>query len=244
MAYIPSDTLNSYLSSASAGIWLERLADGRIALVCKIPETIIKAIYRGAPTTFLMASVQAESLIILCLGLWVDDEGNRPFKVTMINSSEEDKASLIQLLEAHAVTLHCVNELNHPALSASCSLSQTRPPRRPPLSEHLITSILTPAFSNTISMQDLTRILGLALDRFQAHIHAPVAARHTTEVGFTARVPMSLDIWEPTETFEATPTSVSGPFMIGDAAEGAKLEHMILAVLDSVYPGRASSSPR
>jgi hypothetical protein len=67
VAFVPSETLNAALSSASVGIWLERLADGRTGLVCKIPETVIKAIYSGARTTLLLASVRAESLTILCL---------------------------------------------------------------------------------------------------------------------------------------------------------------------------------
>lgn len=171
MAYIPSEKLNAFFPTARVGIWLERMVDGRAALVCKIPETIIKAIYRGARTTFLMASVRAESLTILCLGLWVDDERDRPFKAAMISSSEDDKALLIQVLGAHALTLHCINELHHPALSAWCTLD----PGAADValgglraSDHWVQ---TPAFSNTVSLDDLSRILKVALDRFQAHIH-------------------------------------------------------------------------
>jgi hypothetical protein len=39
------------------------------------------------------------------------------------------------------------------------------------------------------------------------------------------------------------PDLFSGPFLISDQSEGLKLEDMILAVLDSVYPGRAYVSP-
>lgn len=243
MAYIPSETLNSILSSASFGIWLERLGEGRTAIVFKIPETVIKAIYSGASTTFLMATTRAESLEVLCLGLWVDDERERPFKVTMVNSSEDDKALLIQVLESHAVTVHCVNELNHPALSAWCSLD---PSAAAAAAAGLRTSthwILTPAFSSTVSLQELSRVLAVALDRFQAHIHNSGAAQGTADIGFSARVPMTLDVWRPTEIFEVTPTSTSGPFLIGDRPEGLKLEHMIVAILDSVYPGRTYVSP-
>jgi len=243
VAYIPSDTLSSYLRVASVGLWVERLPDGRAALVCKIPETAIKAIYRRATTTLLMASVRAESLTVLCLGLWVDDERDRPFKVTMVNSSEEDKATLIGILEAGSVALHCLNELNHPALSGSCTLDADAAAAAAAAlraSEHWI---LTPAFSNTASMQDLARVLHLALDRFQAHIHTSGAEVGVTDIGFTARVPMTLEVWPPIEIFEASPTSVSGPFIINDTNEGARLENMILSVLDYVYPGRAYVSP-
>lgn len=243
MAYVPSEALNADLSSSSVGIWLERLADGRTGLVCKIPETIIKAIYSGARTTLLLASVRAESLTILCLGLLVEDERERPFKASTINSSEDDKSLLARVLESHAVTLHCLNELNHPALSASCAM---QPAAADAAAAALRASdhwILTPAFSNTMSLDDLSRILSLALDRFRTHIHGAVTDAGTADIGFAGRVPMTLDIWRPTEIFEVTPSSASGPFLIGDRAEGLKLENMILAILDSVYPGRAYVSP-
>lgn len=54
---------------------------------------------------------------------------------------------------------------------------------------------------------------------------------------------MTLDVWRPLEILEVTPTSASGPFLIGDRSEGLKLENMILAILDSVYPGQAYVSP-
>ena len=45
-----------------------------------------------------------ENSSLICLGLRVDDD--QPFKATMVNSSEEDKATLIRVLEARSVTLH------------------------------------------------------------------------------------------------------------------------------------------
>jgi len=107
MAYIPSESLSSALVGANFGIWLERVADSRTALVCKIPETVIKALYQGAKASFLMATVHAESLTVLCLGLWIDDEQEQPFKVSMVNASEDDKLFLTQILETHTTTLHC-----------------------------------------------------------------------------------------------------------------------------------------
>ena len=243
VSYIPSQALSVVLANASVGIWLERMADDRTSLVCKLPETAIKAIYRGARTTFLVGSVRAETLTILCLGLWVDDERERPFKALMINSSQHDKALLSRVLEAHAVTLHCVNELNHPVLSASCTFDPDAADVAAAAVKASDHWILTPAFSNTVALNDLSRILDLALDRFQAQIHDEVAVSGTGDIGFAARVPMALEIWMSTETFVVTPTCAAGPFLIGDQSEGSKLEEMILALLDSVYPGRAYLSP-
>jgi hypothetical protein len=242
MAYVPSETLNAYLIAANVGIWIERLSDARIALVCKIPETAIKATYRGASTTLLMASVRAESMTLLCLGLRIDDEPDRPFKATMINSSADDQGLLVHVLEANQTTLHCLNELNHPILSAWCGFE-------PATARSAATALkasrhwtLTPESSNTV-LNDLPRILSLALDRFQSHVHAPSTAALPQHVGFTAQVPMTLDIWKPSEVFDATPAHVTGPFTVDDLNEGLKLETMILAVLRSLYADRAYLSP-
>src|ERR1700690_4219816 len=98
MAFIPSIKLNSALAKATVGIWIETLGDGRTALVCKVPETIIKALYRGAGSSFLLAAIRAESLTILCLGIRINDEPDHPFSLAMVNVSPEDVGLLTQVL--------------------------------------------------------------------------------------------------------------------------------------------------
>src|SRR5436309_787616 len=122
MGFIPSIRLNENLAIANIGLWPEPLMDGRAALVCKMPETAIKALHLGAKCSFLLAVVRAESLALLCLGLRVNDEPEHPFTALMLNSSPEDAPLVDQILTSGSTTLHCLNELNHPMLSASCSL--------------------------------------------------------------------------------------------------------------------------
>src|ERR1700746_3444256 len=94
-----------------------------------------------------------------------------PFKAAMLNCSPEDAALLTQILESGATTLHCLNELNHPVLSAWCSLE----PESANLAADALRSsnhwLLTPPSSKLVKLPDLSRMLGLALDRFQHHIH-------------------------------------------------------------------------
>ena len=118
MAFIPSQHLSSVLQRAKAGIWVERLQDDRNAFVCKIPETAIKAIFRGAPCSLRLAMVNAEGYDVLCLGFRVDDEPENPFTTIIASMSSEDLTTLKQILNSTSTTLHCLNELNHPALSA------------------------------------------------------------------------------------------------------------------------------
>ena len=82
----------------------------------------------------------------------------------------------------------------------------------------------------------------LALDRFQHHIHRCQNDPVSEYVRMTATIPLKLDIWQPSEIFEVTPTATGGPFLIRDD-EGAKLERAIYVVVDSIYPGDSYVSP-
>lgn len=243
MSFIPSIKLSEALTRAGVGVYVEKLGDGRIAIVCKAPETAIKALYRGAACTLLISAIQAESLTILCLGIRIDDERENPFKASMCNSSPEDAALLVQILGSASTTLHCMNELNHPVLSAWCKLESGRAALAADslrASDHWL---LTYPATTPVKIEDLPRMLNLALDRFQEHIHKPPDDRDSEYVKMTATVPLALDIWKPSELFEVTPTSASGPFVIDDQDEGKKLERHIKVILDSIYPGNAHLSP-
>ncbi len=242
MAYIPSEKVSFGLARARTGLWLEPLMDGRIALVCKIPETVIKTLYRGAKTSILLGVMQAETLRILCLGLRVQDEPDNPFSLTMPNTSPEDAALLKQVLQSASTTLHCLNELNHPVLSACCDLepeSARLAADRLNASDHWL---LTPLSSTLIKVSDVSRILELALDRFQHRIYRPSDAPGGDSTEVTTQIPLALDIWPLAEIFDVSPTLDEG-FRIDDRAEGPKLERLIHVVIDSVYPGSSYRSP-
>jgi len=243
MGFIPSIKLSEALSNVGSGLWVEQLCDGRIALACKAPETAIKALYRGAECFFLIAPIQAESLTILCLGLRINDEPGNPLTTSMVNASPEDAALLTQNLASGATTLHCVNELNHPVLSAWCSLE----PQSATMAADALRSsdhwLLTPSSIKLVTISDLSRMFELALDHFQHHIYRSKDDPVSDEVRMTATIPLKLDIWKPIEIFEVTPTATGGPFLIDDKDEGPKLEKLIHVVVDSIYPGSSYRSP-
>jgi hypothetical protein len=243
MGFIPSIKLSNNLEKAGVGVWVEQLGDGRIALVCKVPETAIKTLYRGAACTFLLSTIQAESLTFLCLGFWIADERESPFKASMVNSFPEDTALLAQILASGTTTLHCMNELNHPVLSAWCALESGTAAAA---AESLRSSnhwLCTPASAKLVKMDGLLRMLELALDRFQHHMHRAPDDPIAEYVTMTATIPMKLEIWKPRAIFEVTPTASGGPFLISDEDEGPKLERLIQVLVDSIYPGNTYTSP-
>lgn len=243
MSFIPSIKLSEALTIAGVGLWVEQLGEGRTALVCKVPESVIKALHRGAACTFLISTIKAESLTILCLGLTVNDEPESPFKASMVNCLPEDAALLTKILESGATTLHCLNELNHPVLSAWCSME----PKCAALAAEVLKSsnhwLLTLPSSKLVRLPDLSRMFELALERFQHHIHRSHDDPISEHVKMTATIPLKLDIWKYCEIFEITPTATGGPFLIDDENEGLKLERLIHVVVDSIYPGNSYVSP-
>jgi hypothetical protein len=122
MAYIPSAGLADVLEKAAIGLWIEHLHDGRDAFVCKVPETVSKAVYRRVPCVFLPTIVPTAGRNVLCLGLKVFDEPDHPLTAVSATMTESHVAALKRILASRSTSLHFLNELNHPVLSASCAL--------------------------------------------------------------------------------------------------------------------------
>jgi hypothetical protein len=244
MSFVPSIRLSENLALASIGVWPEEVADGRAVLVCKIPETAIKALHMGARCSLFLAVVRAEPLDLLCLGLRVNDEPENPFTALMPNTSPDDVPLLQLILTAESTTLHCLNELNHPMLSASCLMDRDMATAA---AEALRTSnywLLTLESSKQRHPSSLSRLLNLALDRFGQHVHRSPTDAVPDEIKMGADLPLALKIWPPTEVFEVTPTTADGPFVIGDNDEGKKLERLTQLLIDLAYPGRSYRSPQ
>ena len=244
MGFVPSLRLSENLSLASIGVWPEEVSDGCAVLVCKIPETAIKALHMGARCSFFVAVVRAEPLDLLCLGLRVNDEPEHPFTALMSDTSPEDLPLLQQILTAGSTTLHCLNELNHPMLSASCSMDRDAAGTA---AQALRTSnywLLTLESSKQLHLSSLSRLLNLALDRFGQYVHRSPTDAVPDEIKVGADLPLTLEIRPPTEVFEVTPTTADGPFVIGDNDEGKKLERLTHLLIDLAYPGRSHRSPQ
>jgi hypothetical protein len=194
MAYIPSKALWEILEGSQAGIWIDRLQVGEVALVCKAHEAVIKSLYQGAICSFLLSIVKVESFSIMCLALRVQDEPDNPYIVMAPRSSPGELASVKEILSSRITRLHCVNELNHPVLSASCLLDTITAQGA---LDGLRSVNLTPI--RVRERSELYQILDLALHRFSDHIYqsGPV-----NEGEMIAIIPLALDIGNPGEVFD------------------------------------------
>lgn len=244
MTFIPSIRLSENLALASIGLWPEAVADGRAVLVCKMPETAIKALHMGAQCSFFVAVVQAEPLDLLCLGFRVNDEPENPFTALMLNASPEDVPLLLQILTADSTALHCLNELNHPMLSAWCSMDRGAAAAAADALSASNYWLLTLQSSEQHDVSTVSRLYELALDRFGKHVYRSPSDAVADEIKMTADLPLTLDIWPQTEVFEVTPTNADGPFVISDHDEGKKFERLTKLLIDVAYPGGSYLSPR
>ena len=103
MAFVPSRALEAALGKARVGVWIDLLQDGRIALVCKIPETVTKALHLGADCSFLLSVVQASCRLesFLSPGAATCTTGSRP-----PHEARSCRVTCVLPLPAHWATSH------------------------------------------------------------------------------------------------------------------------------------------
>lgn len=196
MAYIPSIRLSANLENARFGLWIEELHDHKLALVCKMPDSVIRALYRGAESSFYASIVEVEGCAILCLGLKVEDEVEHPFITVMPCLDATDFIHLKQILTTQSATLHCLNELNHPSLSGWCSLESDAAQRtldklNSARMSHALASLQLPT-------SEILRIVNLGLDHFQKMVYGSPHEDQNEQLYMTKEIMLTVDIWEPT----------------------------------------------
>jgi hypothetical protein len=151
---------------------------------------------------------------------------------------------LAEVLASGSTTLHLVNELNHPALSGWCQLEQTAAAEA---ARGLATCdpwVLTPELSPAMPPSTFASTLTSALDLYQQHIFTRPGDACSGAITFSARIPLTLTLWRPTQTIAVTATRESEPFAIDDSDEGRKLERLGRVVVDAMYPLHSYHSPQ
>ena len=237
MAYVPSINLSDVLEHAAFGVWIEHMHDGRDALVCKAPETVGKAVYRGAKCAFLPMVVPADHRAVLCLGLKVHDESHHPFTAAASTVAGRHVEAVKNILAARSMTMHLLNELNHPVLSAWCMLDNLAAQAALDRLAAAQPYVLEPPMPIP-SAPEVVRLANAALDQFQQRAYPSISGG---DAAFD--IPLTLDVWPAIDVFEVTPTLGGGPFRIDEADEGRKLERAVEVAIDAIYPGGSFRTP-
>lgn len=243
MAYIPSESIATALERSRVGLWIDPVLDGPAALVCKMPEVAIRALNQGARCTLHIGVVSARDRRILCYGLRVDDDPDRPLTIAQPSLAANDFQLLRGILEAGYFRLHFVNELNHAMLSATASFD--REASWNALQDLLLADpyLLEPEGDGLVELAQLEALLQEALERFQMLTYRGTDQDEATKVASHFGLRVALTKSESVEIFETSPTSEGGPFRMDETDEWRKLEEAAFLVLDAVYPGKAFHSP-
>ena len=190
MGYVPSIKLSRNLELAKVGIWLDIVQDNRVVVVCKMPETVIRALSQGAGASLVLSTIQAESFKLLCLALKVQDEPESPFAASMPKLIPEEKELLCRVFLSGSFALHCINELNHAVLSISCTLPEQEARAAADAVARSDHWLLTPESAHAMGGRDFMRVADLALNEFaDKYIYSKSDAPISADSQFAAHIP-------------------------------------------------------
>lgn len=125
MAFLPGSKLLAELNGVTEGIWF-LLPDGsdEVAIVAKLPSSVIKAIYREVQCFLIIADVESEKGYVRIVGLRIDDDATNPFFVSQPSLKKEEHNLINRCLSYQSIRIHYFDERSRPMLSATCSFNQ------------------------------------------------------------------------------------------------------------------------
>jgi len=246
MSYIPSNRMDDILARARIGIWVDALYDDEFALVAKIPNTIIKAIYRDVQTKFVIAVVRVDAFALLCLGLVIEDDPAHPFCVLGPAWESLCGEFLKKTLDKGTVPLRFFDELNHPLLESDCVLNAEqcdRVARKIDAEDHLLFIDAT-GISDPHNPSWWAQAAKIALDSVQAEVYrSPTLATQDPSIEVFAKIALTVSPRTPAPVYDVSPSLCTAPFVVDDADEGHSQERALQSLLDELYHGNAHLNP-
>lgn len=116
--YIPSGTFQDLVANEKFGVWAELYDDEKVALIVKIPASVIKVVADGCKLELIVGFVYLEQdAACLCMALNVHDTVDSPLLVVIPPRFDIEKEGILSLLLKKSVTIVLYNELNHSVCS-------------------------------------------------------------------------------------------------------------------------------
>jgi len=241
---IPSTGLLEILHGAEMGIWTERLFDGSIALVAKLPQTIIKRIYRGVECKLVTDVMKVEKYSILYLGFIVCDDADNPLVLIQPVGIEKALTEYQQMFTTSSVKLHIFDEFCHPLLGADCNFDPTMAVN---VFEKIMSAspqVLESVASDTDSINDFGHAVVKGVDMFQGDLEAIKIGRSTISVPDTnCLIPLSLIVHDPPNGFSVDDKGNTVEFTLTQKDEGAVFEELISFTLRDFHLQHAYLRP-
>lgn len=241
---IPSTGLLEILHKSEMGVWTELLFDDSVALVVKLPQTIIKRIYRGIECKIVNSVIKVKNYSILYLGFIVYDDADNPLVFIQPIANKKALIEYQQVLRASSVKLHMFDELCHPLLTADCNLklelAANAHEKIMSASPHVLESVT----SDRNRINDFCRAVVKGVDIFQRDLESIKIGRSTISVPKTnCIIPLSLVVHDPPNGFSVDDKGNTVEFTLAQEDEGSVFENLISFSLHGLYPQRSYLRP-
>jgi hypothetical protein len=241
---IPSTGLLEILHGSEMGVWPELLVDDSIALVVKLPQTIIKRVYRGIECKLVTAVIKVAKYNILYLGFVVYDDAKNPFVIPQAVATEKALTEFQQMFRASTVKLHMFDELCHPLLEASCDFDPTVTfnafDRIMSTNPHILES----NSSDINNPLDFGHAVINGIDFFQRDLESIRIGRSCVSAPSTnCVIPLSLIVRDPPAGLSVDGMGNALEFTLTREDEGHAFEELLSFTMRNLYPGHAYSRP-
>jgi hypothetical protein len=241
---ILSAGLLEILHESQVGVWPELLIDDSIALVVKLPQTIIKRVYRGIECKLVTAVIKVEKYNILYLGFVVYDDAKNPFVIPQAVATEKALTEFQQMFRASPVKLHMFDELCHPLLEASCDFDPTVTFNAFDRIMSTNPYVLESNSSDINDPLDFWQAVINGIDLFQRDLESIRIGRSCVSAPSTNYViPLSLIVHHPLDGFSVDGMGNAVEFTLTREDEGPAFEELLSFTMRDLYLGHVYLRP-
>lgn len=231
-AYIPSIRLQIWLASATVGVGVDRISDGSLAFIAKLPMSVVKALQHGVAVDLLGVVVKVGCRSVPLAAIRVHDEADNPFTAVRGFLQPDEGELFAEALRADVRRLHIFDELSRHVLSCDINVDGgAAADLRRRMEE-------ASAFS---SIDEKTH--ERALDLFEHRVKGTMDPGDAA-YGLWETVAVSVQRLDLAEYFAVSETAIFGPIRIDAADEGGVFEESMHELGDKVYGKNAYRAPR
>lgn len=241
---VPSVDLLEILHRAQMGIWTELPADESVALVAKLPQSIIKKIYRGIDSKLITSVIEVEQFRILYLGFCIYDEIENPLVVIQPVATQKAQTEFQAMVRYSPISLHFFDELCHPILSARCEFDSVMATEVFRNIQDMYPHALSIHSSDIEHDLEFARAVEKGIDVFQTDLDSIKEGVSSVSIPKTNHViPLSLALYDPPRGYSINAMGNSVEFTIDQADEGGVFEELSHHTLNDLYRGQTFLRP-
>ena len=226
------------------GVWTELLGDNSVALVVKLPQSIIKKVYRGVNCALITAVIKVGKFQILYVGFCVYDDIINPLIIIQPVVTKKSQREFQGMFRSSPIILHMFDELCLPLLRATVKFDSTITSRAfKSISETHPHTLETTSFDIDYAFS-FGRAADNGIDIFQTDLESIKKGISSVPIPRTNYViPFSLIVDKPSESFAINEMGNSVEFTLTRSDEGTAFEQLIFFSMNDLYHGQAFHRP-